>query len=299
MNRKIIFTFLFFFPIFVSASAVVPCWSTFSDQPFYYETFGDRSNPTLLLIHGMENDGRNWTQTVEALKDDYFIIVPDLPGLGKSAPFGSDYTPFQMAWILESLVFSTLKVEKLSVVGHSIGGRIAAQFAKNNADRISQLMVIDIPMSGNAKYAKRAGQYRSLVEGGDLGALPLLFFYDGLSQDLMDLVKDVKYPITFLAGDEALAHQKKGSTRLVTDEIRKLSELNEDIRIVMYPGCDHNVHENRTNEYIRELRALLNKESTAASHPIYRIGKWLRERILHQKFGPTSDGHADEKPTTP
>jgi len=82
----------------------------------------------LLLIHGMAGTLRNWLEVVEPLARHYTVIAPDLPGHGGSAPAGGDYSLGALATGLRDLLVA-LGHERATLVGHSLGGGIAMQFA--------------------------------------------------------------------------------------------------------------------------------------------------------------------------
>jgi len=108
----------------------------------YYEEYGDKYNPTLLLLHGIGADNRMWDPQKELYASKgYHVIVPDLLGHGKSSPKNnlslSDWNK-QLSELLTSL-----NIEKISLIGVSMGGVIAQSFAVNNPKRIEKLIISD------------------------------------------------------------------------------------------------------------------------------------------------------------
>lgn len=84
----------------------------------------------VLLLHGKNFNGAYWATTIEALvKNGYRVIVPDQVGFGKSSkPEHFQYSFQQLAHNTKTLLDS-LKVKKTAVLGHSMGGMLAARFA--------------------------------------------------------------------------------------------------------------------------------------------------------------------------
>jgi len=82
----------------------------------------------LLLIHGMGGSYENWRAVIEPLSRRYTVVAPDLPGHGASAPGAGDYSLGALADSLRDLLI-TLGHESVTLVGHSLGGGIAMQFA--------------------------------------------------------------------------------------------------------------------------------------------------------------------------
>jgi pimeloyl-ACP methyl ester carboxylesterase len=86
------------------------------------------SGPVLLLIHGMAGTYENWEAVVEPLARRHTVLAADLPGHGASEPGAGDYSLGSLAAGLRDLLI-TLGHERATLVGHSLGGGIAMQFA--------------------------------------------------------------------------------------------------------------------------------------------------------------------------
>ncbi len=107
-------------------SAMKPKTLMLHGRPMTYAEAG--SGPVLLLIHGMAGNFENWQAVIEALARRHTVIAPDLPGHGESAPGGGDYSIGALAAGLRDLL-AALAHERATLVGHSLGGGIAMQFA--------------------------------------------------------------------------------------------------------------------------------------------------------------------------
>ncbi|MGD9100779.1 MAG: alpha/beta fold hydrolase [Anaerolineae bacterium] len=90
-----------------------------------YEDTGN--GPALLLVHGFPLDHTLWTHQVEALKDNYRLITPDLRGQGQSQAPRGPYRMDQMADDLRALV-QALDMTQVVLVGLSMGGYVALAF---------------------------------------------------------------------------------------------------------------------------------------------------------------------------
>lgn len=86
------------------------------------------SGPALLLIHGIGSRHETWLPIVERLAKHYTVIAPDLLGHGRSAKPRADYSIGGYANAMRDLL-AVLGIERVTVVGHSLGGGIAMQFA--------------------------------------------------------------------------------------------------------------------------------------------------------------------------
>jgi pimeloyl-ACP methyl ester carboxylesterase len=99
--------------------------------------------PAVLLLHGWGGSSDSWLEVEEFLvKENYFVIAPDLPGFGKSAPppepWGiQDYSDFVFAFTEQ------LNMDSFFLLGHSFGGRIAIKFSGQHADKLKKLILCD------------------------------------------------------------------------------------------------------------------------------------------------------------
>ncbi|MEO7523161.1 MAG: alpha/beta fold hydrolase, partial [Ferruginibacter sp.] len=84
---------------------------------------------TIVLFHGKNFDGYYWKEVIPFLSGlGYRVIVPDQLGFGESDKPNIHYSFHQMAANSKALM-DTLHIEKLILLGHSMGGMLAARFA--------------------------------------------------------------------------------------------------------------------------------------------------------------------------
>jgi pimeloyl-ACP methyl ester carboxylesterase len=84
--------------------------------------------PVLLLLHGIAGSRETWAPLIPALADEFTVIVPDMLGHGSSAKPRGDYSLGAYAAGARDLLLA-LGHESATVVGHSLGGGVAMQFA--------------------------------------------------------------------------------------------------------------------------------------------------------------------------
>jgi pimeloyl-ACP methyl ester carboxylesterase len=99
------------------------------------------SGPVLLLIHGMAGNIGNWQEVIGPLARHHTVIAPDLPGHGASAPGAGDYSLGALAAGLRDLLV-VLGHERATLVGHSLGGGIAMQFAYQFPEITERLVLV-------------------------------------------------------------------------------------------------------------------------------------------------------------
>ena len=99
------------------------------------------SGPLILLIHGITGRSAQWEATIDALSGDYTVLAPDLLGHGESAKPRGDYSLGSFASGLRDICLA-LGHERATVVGHSLGGGIAMQFAYQFPERCERLALV-------------------------------------------------------------------------------------------------------------------------------------------------------------
>src|SRR4051794_28464584 len=83
----------------------------------------------------------NWRAGVEPLARERTAIAPDFPGHGESAPGGGDYSLGSLAAGLRDLLLA-LGHDRATLVGHSLGGGVAMQFAYQFPEMVERLVLV-------------------------------------------------------------------------------------------------------------------------------------------------------------
>jgi len=103
---------------------------------------GPRHAPTLIMIHGFGSSLQTWEPWARLLDTKFRVVRFDLPGSGLSSPDPKgDYTDARTISIILALM-DRLGIAKASLIGNSIGGRIAWTFAAEHPDRVDKLVLI-------------------------------------------------------------------------------------------------------------------------------------------------------------
>jgi len=99
------------------------------------------SGPAILLIHGIGDSSDTWRPVLKELTKHHMVIAPDLLGHGRSEKPRADYSIAAYANGMRDLL-SVLDVDTVTVVGHSLGGGVAAQFAYQFPDKCERLVLV-------------------------------------------------------------------------------------------------------------------------------------------------------------
>ncbi len=103
---------------------------------------GPRSARAVIMLHGFGSSLQTWEPWALALQETHRVIRFDLPGSGLSEPDTSgDYTDARSMALLNALM-DRLGVAQASLIGNSIGGRIAWRFAARYPQRVSKLVLV-------------------------------------------------------------------------------------------------------------------------------------------------------------
>jgi pimeloyl-ACP methyl ester carboxylesterase len=96
---------------------------------------------TILLIHGMAGSSRTWREVMPALAVHHQVVAPDLIGHGASGKPPGDYSLGAFASSLRDLL-DVLGIDRVTVVGQSLGGGVAMQFAYQFPERCDRLVLV-------------------------------------------------------------------------------------------------------------------------------------------------------------
>jgi pimeloyl-ACP methyl ester carboxylesterase len=129
------------------------------------------SGPALLLIHGVGDDSSTWNSVHSSLAQRFTVIAPDLLGHGASDKPRADYSLAAFANGMRDLL-ATLGIDRVTVVGHSLGGGIAAQFAYQYPQMVERVVLVS--SGGVTKDVSVALRFAALPMGSEaLAALRL------------------------------------------------------------------------------------------------------------------------------
>ena len=99
------------------------------------------SGPAILLIHGIGDNSTTWNTVQAKLAQRFTVIAPDLLGHGKSDKPRADYSVAAYANGMRDLL-SVLDIERVTIVGHSLGGGVAMQFAYQFPHLVERLILV-------------------------------------------------------------------------------------------------------------------------------------------------------------
>ncbi|MCH7788981.1 MAG: alpha/beta fold hydrolase [Acidobacteria bacterium] len=99
------------------------------------------TGPALVLVHGMAGSAETWHPIIDRLAENYTVIAPDLPGHGQSDKPRGDYSLGAYSSFLRDLM-TQLDCPSATIVGQSLGGGIAMQFAYQHPEFCERLVLV-------------------------------------------------------------------------------------------------------------------------------------------------------------
>lgn len=128
-----------------------------------YRTYGEEKNPPLMLVHGWPQSSYCWHEVAQYL-NDYYIIAPDLRGLGDSERTIElkFYTKDELGKDLFALA-DALAINHFYLCGHDWGSAVVQEMALAQPQRIEKLILINMMIINNFEGKKKAAE--KLVKG--------------------------------------------------------------------------------------------------------------------------------------
>lgn len=109
----------------------------------WFETKGEATRPPVVLLHGFTGTHRTWDELAERMARKMFLVMPDLPGHGKSGVSRSK--PSMSVRATSEAILRVMDMacgaRKASLVGYSLGGRVALDLACRHQGRLSCLVL--------------------------------------------------------------------------------------------------------------------------------------------------------------
>lgn len=136
-----------------------PTKTVLDDPKISYIDAGS-GDQTIVLVHGLASNAGFWRYNIPELAKHYRVIAIDLPGYGKSQ---KDNYPYSMSFYADQLkrFFDALNLDKVVLVGHSMGGQIGITFALKYPESLSRLILAD--PAGIEKFSRGQGDWLKSV----------------------------------------------------------------------------------------------------------------------------------------
>lgn len=126
----------------------------YDSKKISYSIYGQ--GKPVMLVHGFGEDSRIWKHQVEYLQNNFKLIVPDLPGSGKSELI-PDLTIDEMAEVLHAIIHEE-NIERCTVIGHSMGGYTTLALAEKYWNHLNAFGLFHSSAFADSEEKKAARQ---------------------------------------------------------------------------------------------------------------------------------------------
>lgn len=226
----------------------------------YYEMIGNTKENVVLFLHGWGADCTSFRGVVFNLpKNDVSYMLVDFPGFGKSEEPTRSYSVLDYAEEIITLL-DNLKISKVTIVGHSFGGRVGIVLASKFSERVKKLILVDsagVIEGRGLSYHLKVGCYKlkvklfgrekvKLAGSDDYKALKSDVmretFKKVVNEDLLDLSKNIKTPTVLIWGNKDKATSLKAG--------RKLNKAIKNSKLVVLKGAGHFCFLDKPTEFV-------------------------------------------------
>jgi len=109
----------------------------------YVQARGEKTNPTVILLHGFGGSTFTWRGTLDPLAEaGYYVVALDLPPFGLSDKFADiNYSRTILAHLV-AVVMDEMGIERAVIVGHSMGGGVTAYLGAQHSERVRGLIFV-------------------------------------------------------------------------------------------------------------------------------------------------------------
>lgn len=240
---------------------------TVNNREIFYRVQGN--GRPVMFVHGFGETGDVWNNQVDFFSDKCKLIIPDLPGSGKS-DLVKDMSMEGMAEVIQEIVTEEMpeKTEKLVIIGHSMGGYITLAYTEKYPDRLQAFGLFHstaYPDSEEKKAARRKGigfirengafeflrttspnlfspgfkaENQAIVESfimslNNFSPESLVYYYEAMIKrpDRTNLLKNTKIPVLFIMGEH--------DTAIPLQDTLKLCSLPEKAYIHIFRKSGH------------------------------------------------------------
>ena len=165
---------------------------SYQNTNIHYSIYG--SGKPVMLLHGFAEDSSIFNLQVNYLKERYLIIVPDLPGIGKSQMLAKEKVQLSdYAAILKAIVDEE-KINSFTLIGHSMGGYITLAYADKYPETLNGFGLVHSSAYADdeAKIATRKKAISFIEQNGTAAFLKITIpnlFYN--SEESLDDIKNL------------------------------------------------------------------------------------------------------------
>ena len=249
------------------------------DSLVHYEVIG-RGRP-VIFVHGWLGSWRYWMSTMEMLAGNYRTYAFDLWGFGDSDKPDNRYTVDDYVHLLVSFM-DQLGIWRTPLVGHALGAVVAVRFATRYPDRVEKLMVVSLPVVGQAigrslrgasgssalsRFLRQSPYPELTVEMEKIADDAVMQSVRSVSElDLREDIRRLRLPMLAVYGDK--------DNLVDSDQARLFPRREETIRPIVLGGTRHFPMLDEASKFNRLLMDFL--DYSGSLHDLEIKEEWRR-----------------------
>jgi 2-succinyl-6-hydroxy-2,4-cyclohexadiene-1-carboxylate synthase len=129
-------------------------------MPLSSQTQGESQSPALVFLHGFLGNHHDWSETIDYLKESFYCISIDLPGHGDSVTVSAPIDKgFEATHLMIKNVLNDLQIKEYVLIGYSLGGRVALDYARTQRDNNLKALVLESCHTGYQTQDEKDKRY--------------------------------------------------------------------------------------------------------------------------------------------
>lgn len=171
------------------------------NEPIVLHTTIRGTGPTVLFVHGLDDDGTLWDRAIDLLEADHHCVSVDLPGHGLS-PAPDEAAAYEREAVLDAIdrVIAELD-DPVILVGHSLGGYLGLADVLTNPGALAALVLVATGPGFRDPAARESWNERVAKNAPDYGiaevASRIAFHVDST---VIDRITEVEIPVALVVG---------------------------------------------------------------------------------------------------
>ena len=251
----------------------------------FYRQFGN--GKPLIILHGLFGLSDNWVSIGKLLSLSYHVIIPDLRNHGQS-PHNSNFNYSAMTDDISELM-EDLEMESAVIIGHSMGGKVAMQFALQYPEKTDKLIVVDMSMRQYDERQNQIGIIKAMMDidfsrieaRSEVSELLKKSIKDekvrlfimknlyrktrtqlGWRPDLTNIYQNIDYVFEAISATnvyqgKSLFIQGEDSDYVLASDVSQIQQQFPHASFAVVPNAGHWVHADNPEDFLKEVVAFL------------------------------------------
>jgi pimeloyl-ACP methyl ester carboxylesterase len=214
---------------------------------FQYREIGEPSAPPLVALHALGKSAESWDQVAADLCKKYHVLALDQRGHGGSARTST----YSFELMCDDLLHfaNAMKLERFTLIGHSMGGTVSYLFSEEFPSRVERLIVEDTPPPFPDKPIEVPSKPSDPLPFDWLVVPSILRQLNDANPEWWTRLTAISMPTLIIGGRDSHIPQNK---------LREVSELIPNCEMVTIEDAGHFVHDDNLRAFLAAVKGFLN-----------------------------------------